>query len=554
MRRICKNSWCGQAFDISSDDQDFLKKFDAPDPECCPQCRHQHRALFKGEMRLHRRESDFSKKPVISIYPQNTPFPVYAIDEWWSDHYDPAAYGREYDFSRPFFGQFHNLFRATPKMAHSNEQCENSEYSTYAGKTKNAYYCHEVYRGEDLYYCRKVTGYNQNLCDCLRCQGSSYLYECVQCNKCHSSSFLYRCQNSRDCHFCIDCQGCADCLFSWNLRNKQYHILNKPVSKAEFERTKVECIDGRFSTQLQNRNRLRELYPNVIWKNLNTVNCEDCVGDALTNCAHCHECYNCVNCEGNRYCIDMSPSEKNRSSMDQTGGGIGELLYNNQGLGGGNYFVRMSVLCRGTSDMTYCINAYHSKNCFGCADIKNCEYFILNKPYSKEQYETIIPKIIGHMRQTGEWGRFFPTEISPFSYNTSLAGAFFPLTKNEVLQRGWQWDDDDDLQPEGTAYGDELPDSIDDVDDAICKQVLTCRESRRKYKIQQPELAFYKLLRCPIPRVHPLLRMQQRLSMLNPYQLWNRTCAKCQKPIATSYAPERPEIVYCDSCYLLTVY
>jgi len=30
--------------------------------------------------------------------------------------------------------------------------------------------------------------------------------------------------------------------------------------------------------------------------------------------------------------------------------------------------------------------------------------------------------------------------------------------------------------------------------------------------------------------------------------------AKCSKSIQTSYSPERPEIVYCEQCYLQEIY
>jgi len=31
------------------------------------------------------------------------------------------------------------------------------------------------------------------------------------------------------------------------------------------------------------------------------------------------------------------------------------------------------------------------------------KYCILNKQYSKEEYEELVPKIIEHMQKTGEW-------------------------------------------------------------------------------------------------------------------------------------------------------
>jgi len=35
--------------------------------------------------------------------------------------------------------------------------------------------------------------------------------------------------------------------------------------------------------------------------------------------------------------------------------------------------------------------------------LKDSEYCILNKQYTKEEYNKLVPKIIEKMRETGEW-------------------------------------------------------------------------------------------------------------------------------------------------------
>lgn len=67
------------------------------------------------------------------------------------------------------------------------------------------------------------------------------------------------------------------------------------------------------------------------------------------------------------------------------------------------------------------------------------------------------------------------------------------------------------------------------------------------------ELAFYKQQGIPLPRRSPAQRHIDRDTLRNPRKLWTRECAKCQKAIATSYDPNRPEIVYCESCYLPSI-
>ena len=57
-------------------------------------------------------------------------------------------------------------------------------------------------------------------------------------------------------------------------------------------------------------------------------------------------------------------------------------------------------------------------------------------------------KIVDHMKSTGEWGEFFPSSLSPFGYNETVAQEYFPLDKSEVVNRGWNWRDED----EGSSY------------------------------------------------------------------------------------------------------
>jgi hypothetical protein len=83
----------------------------------------------------------------------------------------------------------------------------------------------------------------------------------------------------------------------------------------------------------------------------------------------------------------------------------------------------------------YCIDCQYSKDCFGCVGLQRKQYCILNKQYTKEEYETLVPKIIEHMKSTREWSEFFPIEISPFTYNETVAQEYFPLTKAEVLSK-----------------------------------------------------------------------------------------------------------------------
>ncbi|HRI36255.1 MAG TPA: hypothetical protein PK765_04235 [bacterium] len=81
----------------------------------------------------------------------------------------------------------------------------------------------------------------------------------------------------------------------------------------------------------------------------------------------------------------------------------------------------------------YCESCNATKDCFACVGLRNKQYCILNKQYTKEEYEALVPKIIDHMRSTGEWGEFFPSRLGLFGYNESVGNDYFPLSKEEAL-------------------------------------------------------------------------------------------------------------------------
>jgi hypothetical protein len=95
---------------------------------------------FRNMTHLHPRTCAATGKKIFSFIPPTAPQPVYDHAYWVSDRWDPMAYGRDYDFSRPFFKQFKELYDAVPwANIHSFESVD-SDYSS-AIFSKNCYLC-----------------------------------------------------------------------------------------------------------------------------------------------------------------------------------------------------------------------------------------------------------------------------------------------------------------------------------------------------------------------------------------------------------------------------
>ena len=211
---------------------------------------------------------------------------------------------------------------------------------------------------------------------------------------------------------------------------------------------------------------------------------------------------------------------------------------------------------RGCNDTYYSDCVSSCNNCFGCTGLNHKEYCILNKQYTKEQYEELLPKIVDHMKSTGEWGQGFPPSIMPFGYNETVAQDLYPLEKEVALKLGFKWCDYESPVPEAEKIisANQLPVSILEIPNDILNWAIKCEVTNKPFKIIPQELEFYRKMKLSIPHVHPDERHKRRMAMRNPHKLWGRKCDKCSADIKTSFAPDRPEVVYCEKCYLDEVY
>jgi hypothetical protein len=113
--------------------------------------------------------------------------------------------------------------------------------------------------------------------------------------------------------------------------------------------------------------------------------------------------------------------------------------------------------------------------------LRNKQYCIFNKQYSKQEYENIVPTIIAQMQETSEWGEFFDPSISPFGYNETVANEYFPLSKQEATTNGYKWQDnsyDPKIPADArTLTGDEIFLDSTALSDDILKNIFICEIS-----------------------------------------------------------------------------
>ncbi|MEK7218833.1 MAG: hypothetical protein AAB728_05210, partial [Patescibacteria group bacterium] len=335
--------------------------------------------------------------------------------------------------------------------------------------------------------------------------------------------------------------------------NKQYCIFNEQQTKEEYAKRLRELDTGNFRTLQAARNVfLQKASRQQIHQYYDGNGNENVTGDHIVHCRNCIECYDSADLEDCGYLIF---SFKSKDCFDVHVAVDGsELCYGT-----------MSTISQYNTQFTFV--AFYSKNsqyldhcnscqdCFGCSGIKRKRFCILNKQYTEEEYGKMRKRIVDHMKKTGEWGQPLPPELSPFGYNETVAQEYFPLMQGEAIKKGWKWREDSDSQTsayQGPRHP--IPADIKDVKDDIIEKILLCERTGKPFKIIPQELALYRQHNLPLPRMCFDERHLERIRRRNPRQLWKRQCQKCGKEIQTTYAPERPEIVYCESCYLNEVY
>lgn len=552
-------SQCRLPYEVTQEDRDFHdkvspviggKKYAIPAPTMCPTCRWQRRLMFRNERNLYHRKCDLSGRSMISMHPADTPFPVYHISEWMTDKWDPKEFGRPFDFSRPFNEQFADLCAAVPHFSAfvDPQMDQNSEYTNCSSEAKNCYMVTQAEKNEDCYYGRGINNC-KNCCDCLRVYRCELCYECISARNCYACLFCSDCDNCSDCYFSTELRGCRNCFGCHGLTQKEYHVFNKPVSPEEWKKTVAELtLSHTVISQMRERSAKTRLQ--VPQRATHIIQCENSTGDDLLECRGATQCFDSNKLEHCSYCYELANGAKDCHDFSMFGLNC-ELCYECSGGGYGMYHVLFSNHCwNNVSELLYCESCFPNvKNCFGCFGLKRAEYCILNKQYTKREYEELVPKIIEHMKKSGEWGQFFDPKICAYAYNESLASEFFPLAKEEVLKRGWNWRDEAPGSENYMGPDVDVPETIKEVNDGVCEKILRCKKTGKPYRITQQELAFYRRFGIPLPRLSPQTRHLERMAARRPRMLWERECAQCKKKTTSSISPKNPEIVWCDDCY-----
>ncbi len=496
---------------------------------------------FRNQTALFQRIAFPGGETIFSMYPQSARFPVMKNEDWFSDHWNALDYGQDYSFQKTFMEQLYVLHKTVPRyVAINNIRTENCEYCNNASDDKNCYLTFSMSYAEDCLYSESVWGSRDCIEDTLTIQ-SELCYDCTNCTRCFRLQSSFNSENCSDSFFLANCRNCRNSFGCVNLRNKEYCIWNAQKSKEEYE----SFLQNFKGTSFREREKYRKEFEEMMLKHPRPHaimhQTEESTGNCIVESRNVQSSSFIQYGENLKHCFNLY--DKTNDCRDFSFfGRSAELIYESCTCGNNISRLCFCYTCRNqSSDLFYCISCDACKNCFGCVGLWRKEYCILNKQYTKQQYEALVPRIIEHMSEAKEWGEFFPPTFNPTPYNRSVAYRYFPITESEAVREGYTWYEEDTKDFPNAINADRLLDGLPETNDPL---TVKSSLSGRPFRITAQEIERYRAFKVPLPRTSYEERMNERIQQLGGTQLYERTCAKTGKPILTTYSPDSPYIIW----------
>ncbi len=390
----------------------------------------------------------------------------------------------------------------------------------------------------------------KNCTDVLFTDEAEYLYEGLSCHKSYQVFWSQFAINCSDSFFLYDCVDCSNCALSTGLRHKSYVFMNEQLTKEEYEKKVAELKLGSYAKIQEfamQFDALKKAYPK---KYMIGIQNDRVTGNFCFQSKNVEAGFRITNVED---AVNIFDVRGGSDLLDVAAYGANlEEVFSSTTCGTNASRLQYCVSCfNSSSNLTYCMWLIQSNNCFGSTCTRGLEYAILNKQYSKEEYEKKVALLISKMKERGEWGEMFTPQIAPFAYNESMAQVVMPLTKEEAISLGYRWTDIAIPKVDTTKTFSHV-DNIQELEWIdIEGKIVVCEESKRPFRIIRQEYDFYKQFGTPLPRLHPDVRLQHRYPSELMYALRDATCDKCGNKVVTSM--QKSDRILCNDCYMAQV-
>jgi hypothetical protein len=184
------------------------------------------------------------------------------------------------------------------------------------------------------------------------------------------------------------CNDCQDCFGSVCLSNKRFCFFNKQLTQEEYTKKLAEWNDKHLDDVMEEVNKIRKTMPKFVTSAFE----ENCQADyyAYNN----KDSYYLQDATRNENSGYLNDSHWNKDSFDITYAASGQSSYEVTDASGFN----SCFYCRELVDCVNCLfseNLVNCQDCIGCLGLHSKQYCILNRQYTKEEYEKLKKEILG---------------------------------------------------------------------------------------------------------------------------------------------------------------
>lgn len=187
------------------------------------------------------------------------------------------------------------------------------------------------------------------------------------------------------------------------------------------------------------------------------------------------------------------------------------------------------------------------------------KFHIFNKAYKENEYRILKERICNHMRETKEWGTFFPGYFSPNPYSESLSGFRFKLSDKEQEKLGFRTASRLERKQENYSLAKEIIDELNpetitavtsDNKHSLTNTIFWDEEYQRPFKISKADIIFSNKIGVPLPSSYYVHRLQDNYQWI-PFsgELRQTKCQQCLKNTETSWPELYDGRILCEACY-----
>ena len=370
----------------------------------------------------------YKNKGAISRYPETWREPPLVSPREFGKNIETREIGIK------FLHEFTDLYKHQEQMRlmqwFDNENCDYAE--VYGAK--NCYLSFSVGLGaENMLYSFIAANNIKNTLNSLSVMnGSENVYSSRIIISSYNIFYASNIHNSHNIWFSSNLIGCSECLYCSWLTNQSYMIHNKQYSKDDYIREK-EYI-------LQDKELFDKSYTHITEQKIENILSENVIWWWLNLCSNINNGYSGFKItDGQNFFIAWGWESNFLYCYDCLDVGFQWLNHDYYGVHYCGEWSNNIYCCSSISSCSHVFYSYFLENCsfcLWCIGLKNKQFCILNKQYSKGDRYTKVDEIFSQMEKDWTLGEFFPASMNPFYFNDTAAYLIdSSFTKEEVIAK-----------------------------------------------------------------------------------------------------------------------